>query len=69
MIARLPGTMMAAPTPCTERAAISEPGPGARAQPSDAAMKIPMPTTKVRRSPNLSPAAHPARMSAESVTA
>ena len=69
MIARLPGTMIAAPMPCTARAAISKAGPGATAQANDAATKSTMPATKVRRSPKLSPAAPPARISAESVSA
>jgi len=69
MIARLPGTMIAAPMPCMARNAMSTPGPGAIAQASDETTNSAMPATKARRSPNRSPAAPPARMRADSVSA
>ena len=53
------GIMMAAPTPWTARAAISESMPGAMAAAADAPVKTVMPTRKSRRRPNRSPRAAP----------
>ena len=64
MIARLCGTISAAPTPCTARAAISAPIPGASAQAAEASAKSRIPETNTRRRPNRSPAAPPTSSSA-----
>ena len=68
MIARLLGTSSAPPIPCTARAAISTPAPGAIAQATDAAVKTATPIAKTRRRPNRSPAAPPTRISAPSIS-
>ena len=64
MMARLCGTIIAAPIPCTSRAAISASTPGASAQPSEASAKTPVPSRNSRSRPKRSPAAPPTRISA-----
>ena len=56
---RLSGAMMAAPSPCTARAAISAPVPGASAAAADAVVNSTRPATKTRRRPKRSPSAAP----------
>jgi len=53
------GNIIAAPAPCTARKAISQPMPGASAQPTDPAVNNPMPAVNIRRRPNRSPSAAP----------
>ena len=53
------GLFTAAPAPCTARAAISQPMPGASAHAADAAVNRPMPAANIRRRPNRSPSAAP----------
>src|SRR5207244_9728649 len=55
MIARLPGTSNAPPTPCTARATISCPGLGANPHHTEAAVKSNIPALKTRLRPNWSP--------------
>ena len=59
MMARLPGTISAAPNPCTARAMIRKPGFGATAQISDATTNSTMPSAKTFLRPKRSPAAPP----------
>ena len=47
--------MMAAPTPCTARAPISQASPGANAQANEALVKMPIPINSRRRRPKPSP--------------
>jgi hypothetical protein len=54
-----PGTISAAPSPSTRRAATSDPVFGARPQAADAAMNTTTPVQKIRRLPNRSPSAPP----------
>ena len=68
MIARLLGTSSAPPIPCTARAAISIPAPGAIPQATEAAVKTATPITKILRRPNRSPAAPPTRISALNIS-
>ena len=49
--------IIAAPAPCTARAAISQPMPGASAQAAEAAANRPSPAANSRRLPNRSPSA------------
>jgi hypothetical protein len=65
MIARLPGTSKAAPIPCKQRAMISWWMLAARPHAADAAAKIPTPIRNIRRRPNKSPSAPPARINAD----
>ena len=51
------GITNAAPTPCTARAAISQPMLGASAHAADAATNSPRPATNMRRRPKRSPSA------------
>jgi hypothetical protein len=51
------GMTMAAPAPWTARAAISQPTPGASAQPAEATVNRASPAAKTRRRPNRSPMA------------
>ena len=51
MIARLPGTISAAPAPCTARAAISSTAVGATAEITEAATKMTMPMANTRLHP------------------
>jgi len=51
------GITIAAPTPCSARAAISAPIPGASAHAADPDANTPSPATKTRRRPNRSPTA------------
>ncbi len=69
MIARLHGTMIAAPMPWMARKAISVLASGATAQAIDATTKSTMPAMKVLRRPKRSPAAPPTRINADSVSA
>src|SRR5262249_42120996 len=64
MIARLPGTSSAPPTPCTALAAISCPTPGARPHQTDAMAKMATPVQKIRRRPKRSLIDPPTRISA-----
>ena len=57
--ASVDGASVAAPMPCTARAAIIPAGDCARPTASEAAVKRPMPSTKVRRRPSRSPARAP----------
>ncbi len=54
---RLSGRTIAPPRPCTVRAAISWPAPGASAQAAEATVNRASPRPKTRRRPNRSPAA------------
>ena len=47
--------MIAAPMPCTARAPISQPSPGASAQNNEALVKMPIPINSNRRRPKPSP--------------
>src|SRR5271165_6050183 len=51
IIARLPGIIKAAATPCSERAATSHPIVGARAQPSEVIPNPAAPIAKINRRP------------------
>src|SRR3954447_1081420 len=53
------GIMAAAPAPCTARAAMSQPAPGASAHAADPAANRPMPVTNNRRRPHRPPSAPP----------
>ncbi len=53
------GVTIAAPNPCTERAAMSQSADGASAAAAEAAVKIPMPIMNMRLRPNRSPSAAP----------
>src|SRR5689334_21924631 len=68
MIARLPGTMNAAPAPWMARAAINRAGVGAGAEPIEAITNTPMPAINTLRSPNRSLAAPPSNSSDDSVS-
>jgi len=54
MIARLAGVISAPPMPCTARAAMSQPMPGAAAHSTDAAVNQPSPARNTRRRPQRS---------------
>jgi len=54
MIARLAGVISAPPIPCTARAAISQPMPGAAAHSTDATVNQPSPIRNTRRRPQRS---------------
>ena len=53
------GVTIAAPAPCTARAAIRAPEEGASAARAEATVKIASPTTNIRRRPKRSPSAAP----------
>ena len=53
------GVTIAAPAPCSARAAISAPVVGASAAAADAKVKMPRPMTNMRRRPKRSPSAAP----------
>ena len=53
------GMTIAAPVPCTTRAAMRVPTSGERAAAAEAAVKMPMPTVNIRRRPKRSPSAAP----------
>jgi len=53
------GAIAAAPKPCSARAPISASVLGATAAAAEAALKMAMPTTNIRRRPNRSPRAAP----------
>jgi hypothetical protein len=55
MMARLAGVISAPPMPCTARAAISQPMPGAAAHSTDAKVNQPSPARNTRRRPQRSP--------------
>ena len=61
MIESVAGEMIAAPSPCTARAAISTPIESARPQASDATAKSAMPIMNMRRRPSRSAARPPSR--------
>ncbi len=65
MIARLPGTIKAAPMPCNARMRISVWASGDSAHNSEVAMNRPIPARKMLRTPNTSPAAPPISTSAD----
>ena len=65
MIASEHGINSAAPTPWMARARINCATVGDRPHQIDAAAKIAMPTTKMRRRPNRSPAAPPVKTNAD----
>ena len=69
MIDRVAGFISAAPTPCTLRAAISDPALPARPHHSDAAVKITSPAMKMRRRPSMSASLPPLRSSTPNVSA
>ena len=69
MIESVAGFISAAPTPCTVRAAISEPASLARPHHSDAAVKTTSPAMKIRRRPNRSASLPPVRSSTPNVSA
>src|SRR5437764_6720709 len=69
MIERVAGFISAAPTPCTVRAAISEPAPPARPHQRDAPVKISSPATKILRRPIMSASFPPVRSSTPNVSA
>ena len=54
MIARLAGVISAPPIPCTARAAMSQPMPGAAAHSTDATVNQPSPARNTRRRPQRS---------------
>lgn len=60
-LARALGETRAAPTPCTARAATSQPALGARPPASDAVPNTSKPTTKIRRGPSTVPSRAPRR--------
>ena len=64
MIARLPGTRNAAPTPCSARPAISTGAEVARPQKIDATVKKATPARNTRLRPTWSPIDPPTRISA-----
>jgi hypothetical protein len=68
MMARLPGTSIAAPTPCTARAAMSCPGVCAMPQQAEANAKSRSPAEKTRLLPRRSPRLPPTSISAESIS-
>ena len=53
------GVTIAAPAPCSARAAISAPVVGASAATAEATVKMPRPITNMRRRPKRSPSAAP----------
>ena len=59
MIASVPGSSRAAPTPCSTRAPTSSPALGAAPQASEATPKTPSPTRTIRLWPCRSPTAPP----------
>ena len=69
MIESVAGFIIAAPTPCTTRAAISISALPARPQASDDAVKIASPTTNMRRRPSRSASLPPVSISAPKVSA
>jgi hypothetical protein len=68
IIARLPGTSRAAPTPCTARAATSWNMLCASPQPAEAIAKSSIPVEKTRFLPHRSPREPPTRISAEIIS-
>ena len=69
MIESVAGFISAAPRPWTTRAPISTVAPLARPQPSDDAVKITSPITKMRRRPSRSASFPPVSMNAPNVSA
>ena len=69
MIESVAGFIIAAPTPCTTRAAIRTVALPASPQASDDTVKIASPTTKISRRPNRSASFPPVSMSAPNVSA
>jgi hypothetical protein len=64
--ARVAGSSAAAPAPCTARAAMSQPMPGALAHAAEAAVNTAIPPSSMRRSPIRSPSAPAVSSSAAS---
>ncbi len=64
---RVSGITMAAPTPCTARAATSAPMPGASAAAADPAVNRVRPATNIRRRPYRSPSVAPVSSSTAKV--
>ena len=62
------GVTIAPPTPCTARAAISQPIVGASAAAADPAVKMTIPIRNMRLRPNRSPRAAPIRSSTAKVS-
>jgi hypothetical protein len=69
MIDRVDGFIIAAPTPCTTRAAIRSDALPARPQARDESVKIASPMTKTRRRPSRSASLPPVSISAPKVRA
>ena len=69
MIASVPGSRSAAPTPCSTRAATSTPTVGASPHPADAAPNSASPARTTRRCPLASPSAPPTSSSAANASA
>ena len=65
---RVSGISIAAPTPCTARAATSQPIPGASAAAADPAVNTASPTVNSRRRPNRSPSVAPVSSSTANVS-
>ena len=63
MMESVAGSMNAAPTPWTTRAAMRNPAPVASPQARDESVKTSRPTTKIRRRPNMSASLPPVSMS------
>ncbi len=63
------GAAIAAPAPCTARAAISQAWPVARPPSSEASTKTSSPAIKIRRRPSRSPARPPSSSSPPNATA
>jgi hypothetical protein len=68
MIARLAGVISAPPTPCTARAAMSHPMPGAAAHNTEARVNQPRPARNTRRRPQRSLNEPASRISAARVS-
>ena len=69
MIESVAGLIIAAPAPCTTRAAISASPLDARPQASEASVKIAIPRTKISRRPYASASLPPMSISAAKVSA
>ena len=62
------GVTIAAPAPCSARAAINAPVVGASAASAEATVKMPRPITNMRRRPKRSPSAAPVSSSTANVS-
>ena len=65
---RVSGVTIAAPSPCTERAAMSQSADGANAAAADAAVNMPTPMMNMRLRPKRSPSAAPVRTKTANVS-